>query len=206
MIFNHNETIEKACSLIAVNDFSGASRVVAKEYPFSPPQKSGRHYTPTDMTRIFRRDGFIDRYKGTRLIFPPVLHLLSHYLPTEFPYQTNWKMAECHMAYWQLMPTIDHKMPVARGGADAEENWVCCSMLTNSIKSNWTLEELQWALYPPGDPAAWDGMMGWFLQQVTNDPSTLDIPYISHWHGAAVETMHHDKRDAFAIMIDKTAG
>ena len=55
-------------------------------------------------------------------------------------------MSEGHMAYWELFPTIDHILPVARGGLDSEENLVCCSMLTNSIKSNWTLEQLQWQL------------------------------------------------------------
>ena len=54
------------------------------------------------------------------------------------------------MAYWGLFPTIDHIVPIARGGLDGEENLVCCSMLTNNIKTNWTLEQLQWQLYPPG--------------------------------------------------------
>jgi len=63
------------------------------------------------MTRIFARDGFIDRYRGSRLIFPPVLRLLSLYLPKEFPYHKNGKMTEGHMAYWELFPTVDHVVP-----------------------------------------------------------------------------------------------
>jgi len=43
------------------------------------------------MTRIFARDGFIDRYRGSRLIFPAALRLLSHYLPAEFPFHKNGK-------------------------------------------------------------------------------------------------------------------
>ena len=136
MILDHSETIERACRLIAAKDVAGASQIIATEYPFSPSKKSGRTYTPRTMTRIFAQDGFIDRYRGSRLIFPPVLRLLSHYLPAEFPFHKNGKMTEGHIAYWELFPTIDHVIPVARGGADSEENWVCCSMLTNSIKSN----------------------------------------------------------------------
>lgn len=133
------------------------------------------------MTRIFVRDGFIDRYRGTRLVFPPTLRILSQYLPLEFPYHKNGKMTEGHLAYWELFPTIDHIQPVARGGLDSEVNRVCCSMLTNSIKSNWTLEQLQWELLPQGDINDWDGMMCWFLNQIDKDKSLLQIPYLKTW-------------------------
>ncbi|HET6387455.1 MAG TPA: HNH endonuclease domain-containing protein [Armatimonadota bacterium] len=98
-------------------------------------------------------------------------------------------MTEGHLAYWELFPTIDHVVPVARGGSDSEENWVCCSMLTNSIKSNWTLEQLQWRLLPPGALAEWDGMMGWFVRQASTDPVVLQNAYINRWYGAAAEVM-----------------
>ena len=184
---DHSRVIEKACCLIAARNVVDASRVIATEYPFNPSQKSGRAYTPRMMTKIFTRDGFIDRYRGTRLIYPPVLRLLSLYLPLEFPYHKNGKMTEGHMAYWEIFPTIDHVVPVAIGGVDSEENWVCCSMLTNSIKSHWTIEQLQWQLLPPGSIAEWDGMMNWFVQQVSSDISILENSYIKRWYGAATE-------------------
>jgi hypothetical protein len=90
-------------------------------------------------------------------------------------------MTEGHIAYWELFPTIDHIVPVARGGQDSPDNWICCSMLTNSIKSNWTLEELGWELLPPGKPEKWDGMLGWFVSQVTRMPSVLVAPYFKRW-------------------------
>jgi hypothetical protein len=111
------------------------------------------------MTRIFLRDGFIDRYKGDKLVFPPALRLISYYFPDVFPYHKNGKMTEGHIDYWELFPTIDHVVPVARGGQDSPDNWICCSMLTNSIKSNWTLGELGWELLPPGKPEKWSGML-----------------------------------------------
>lgn len=164
-------------------------QVISSEYPFVSVQKSARNYTPLLMTQIFIRDGFIDRYRGTRLVFPPVLRLLSHYLPKEFPFHKNGKMSEGHIAYWELFPTIDHVVPVARGGTDTEENWVCCSMLTNSIKSNWTLEQLQWKMHDSGDFEVWDGMIGWFLRQVSQDPSSMANPYIKKWHSAAARAV-----------------
>jgi hypothetical protein len=81
--------IEKACQLIAARDLAGASKVIATDYPFCPLQKSRRSYTPGIMTRVFARDGFVDRYRGGRLVFPGALRLLSHYLPAEFPYHKN---------------------------------------------------------------------------------------------------------------------
>ena len=72
--------------------------------------------------------------------------LLSDLYPSLFPFQKNWKMSETHPAYWELMPTLDHVVPVARGGTDSEENWITTSMLRNSAKTNWTVEEFGWYL------------------------------------------------------------
>jgi 5-methylcytosine-specific restriction endonuclease McrA len=201
MKVEHSSTIENACRLIAAGDIVGASSIISGGYPFRPSQKQRRHLTPSIMTGVFLRDGFIDRYWGTRLVFPPVLRLLSHYLPAEFPYHKNGKMSEGHLAYWELFPTIDHVVPLARGGADSEENWVCCSMLTNSIKSNWTLEQLQWRRLPQDDPAQWDGMVGWFLHQVKAQPALLENPYIKDWHAAAAGLMHNDSLRARAFTV-----
>ena len=182
--------IEEACKLISTQDISGASQVISSNYPFSPSERVGRSYTPRMMTKVFLRDGFIDRYRGTRLVYPPVLRLLSLYLKSVFPYHKNGKMTEGHMAYWEIFPTIDHVVPIARGGVNLEENWVCCSMLTNSIKSNWTLDQLQWQLLPSGNIAEWDGMIGWFIQQVSIDPNVLENNYIKQWHSAATKFVH----------------
>jgi hypothetical protein len=96
-------------------------------------------------------------------------------------------MTEVQFAYWELLPTIDHIHPVAREGTDTEENWVSCSMLTNSVKSSWTLEQLGWKLLPPGDFRAWDGLLGWFVEQVEGDKTLLAEPYFKRWHSAALE-------------------
>ncbi len=113
MNIEHSTTIENACRLITAGDLVSASHIISTEYPFCPYQNPGRNYSPTVMTKIFLRDGFIDRYRGAKLVFPPVLRLLSHYLPTEFPYHKNGKMSEGHTAYWELFPTIDHVVPIA---------------------------------------------------------------------------------------------
>jgi hypothetical protein len=87
-------------------------------------------------TRIFKRDGFLDRYTGTRLVYPPVLRLLSLILPKEFPYHPNWKTADTHPAFWELQATINHKDPVTLGGGNDDDNLITTSMVRNSAKMN----------------------------------------------------------------------
>ena len=55
-------------------------------------------------------------------MFPGALRLLIQLLPQQFPYPQNWKISSTHPAFWELFPTIDHIVPVARGGTDSEDN------------------------------------------------------------------------------------
>ncbi len=183
---NKSPIIKKAGELISKGKFGEAGELMGESYPFIPLKKGKRSYTPRTMTKVFLRDGFIDRYRGTKLIYPPALRLLSIYLPDKFPYHKNGKMSEGHIAYWELFPTIDHVTPVAMGGEDQESNWVCCSMLTNSIKSNWTIGQLQWELLPKGNLEDWDGMIHWFVEQVKSDKKLIEVPYIKKWFNAAL--------------------
>jgi hypothetical protein len=68
---------------------------------------------------------------------------------------------------------------------DEESNWVCCSMLTNSIKSNWTLNELGWQLLQPGNNTNWDGMLQWYIDQVEENNAFLANNYFRTWYHAA---------------------
>jgi 5-methylcytosine-specific restriction endonuclease McrA len=174
---------------LAKGELEGAKRIIEVEYPYKPLNLSSRKYIEYQATKIFARDGFIDRYSGKRLVFPPVLRLLSALMPEVFPFQKNWKMTECHIAYWQLSPTIDHIVPIARGGEDKEKNWITTSMLRNNAKSNWLLEELGWKLYPPGELTDWDGLIHWFMEYAENHPEILNIPYIYKWHKALIRAI-----------------
>ena len=54
-----------------------AASILREEYPFIARLPVGRAYDAATSTRVFVRDGFIDRYSGERLVFPGVLRLLS---------------------------------------------------------------------------------------------------------------------------------
>jgi hypothetical protein len=115
--------------------------------------------------------------------------VLSQVLPAEFPYHPNWKTDVTHPAYWEVVATVDHVVPVTRGGADDESNWATTSMARNSAKMNWKLEDLGWTLYPPGNIKVWDGLMGWFLAYASEHPKTLGRGVVRAWHRAAKMAM-----------------
>ena len=110
-------------------------------------------------------------------------------LPEEFPYHPHGKMTEGHIAYWELFPTIDHIVPIAIGGRDEPDNWATTSMLNNAVKSNWSLEQLRWSLYPAGDFNEWDGLTKLFVMLVENDELLLKDNYIKSWYNASLDIL-----------------
>ena len=178
------DAIEKVCEKVKQKKIKDAKKIIIKNLKFKPLDNAGRDYTEAEKTKVFRRDGFIDRYSGKKLVYQPVLRILSDLMKKEFPFHKNWKMSECHIAYWKLVPTIDHKKPVSRGGKDKYKNWITTSQLGNSAKSNWTLKELGWKLHAPGKMRDWDGMMRWFMEYVKEN-KMQNVSYIKKWYKAA---------------------
>lgn len=93
------------------------------------------------------------------------------------------------MAYWELFPILDHIVPIARGGADADENLVTTSMLRNQAKSSWTLDELGWQLRPGGNNADWDGLLERTTDILADRPELLNDRYLRGWHNAALRIL-----------------
>jgi 5-methylcytosine-specific restriction endonuclease McrA len=185
MISEKSEVIASVCMALARDDLTNAAQVARDRYPFAPTPIVERNYGPNEATRVFLRDGFIDRYSGKRLVHPPVLRILSLVLPEEFPYHPNWKSDVTHSSYWEVAATVDHVVPVTRGGADEENNWVTTSMVRNSAKMNWTLEELGWTIHPPGELHEWDGLFHWFVEYGDRHSRVLQRGNVRQWHRAA---------------------
>ena len=187
------DVIQRVCQAISDGKEDDANKIINDEYKFTYFKNKGRKpLNEVKKTEVFLRDGFIDRYSGDKLVYPPVLKILSNLFKKDFPYQKHWKMSETHIAWWELIPTVDHVKPVAREGDDDEKNWVCTSQLRNSAKSNWTREELGWELHDSGDNKNWDGMMTWFMDYISKNEYVLeDDPYIAKWHKAALK--HKDE-------------
>ena len=129
----------------------------------------------------FFQDGFIERYFGTKLINSGLIRLISEKLPVEFPYHPHWKMEECHVAYWYYQPTMDHIIPISLGGKNKDFNWVTTSMKWNMVKNNYSLEQLNWQLYPEGNIQEWDGLSRLFVEIVEKEPKLKRVKRINDW-------------------------
>src|SRR5713101_6697235 len=116
---------------------------------------------PVQVT-VFRRDHFTCRYCGRRTVLPPVLRLLSIALKEVFPYHAHGKMSECHLAFWRDLASCDHLVPVARFGSSTEHNLVTACYMCNSMKQNWTVEELGWQVREISTQETWDGLSNSF--------------------------------------------
>jgi 5-methylcytosine-specific restriction endonuclease McrA len=179
------DILSRVCALIADGQQAEAEATINREYPFVSAATATRKYGAVVATRVFARDGFLDRYTGERLVFPGALRLLSIRLPVAIPYHLNWKISETHPAFWKLCATIDHVIPVTRSGTDEEDNLITTSMIRNSAKANWLLEELGWQLRPIERVGEWDGLTGWFVGCVAADKALLQQPFVRRWYGAA---------------------
>jgi len=175
----------EACDLLSAGDLPGASEALASTCaPLVLPTKR-TPWARMRLVRIFVRDGFTDRYFGEPLIFPGTLRALSVLAPAVFPYHRNWKQSLTHPAYWTHYPTIDHVVPVARGGEDNESNIVTTSMVRNAAKSNWLLSELGWPVERAPVAGAWDGLLPWFCAAFESNERLRQEPSLQQWYRAA---------------------
>lgn len=177
-----SEIISNIAELILCNNQETAKAIITKEYPHKTYVVEKRTYTVAQKMEQFIRDGFIDRYTGQKLLNPGILKILSIYFPNEFPFQSHWKMTETHIAYWELIPTIDHIYPIAKGGHDDIGNWVTTSMKNNSIKSNYTIDEIHWTLHPSGNIKEWDGLSRKMIKIIDSNKELLIDKYIKTWY------------------------
>ena len=181
------EILASICQLITEGRLGDARTSLLTEYPSAKATTSRKPWSKARLVRVFLRDGFTDRYFGERLVFPGTLRALSIVLTEAFPYHPNWKQSATHPAFYELYPTIDHIFPVARGGADDESNVVTTSMLRNSAKANWLLEELGWSLDLAPIAPGWDGLVGWFRSAwIAHEALHHDVA-VRQWHQALSE-------------------
>lgn len=180
------DRISLVCEFLTKDDNTTAQALLQAVYPFTPPISSqGNTNLSTVMTHIFLYDGAIDRYTGQRLVYTPALRVLSLRLGMIMPFEEHWTREVTHQAYWDLAPTIDHKIPKVRGGSDELDNLVCCSQLTNSQKGSWTLEEMGWTLRERGNLREWNGLLVWFMKYYRNHSDLQSVDYFKSWYRAA---------------------
>jgi hypothetical protein len=181
---DYAEILASVCALIARGERDVAKATLLAEYPCPQPATPRTRWPVKRLVAVFARDGYTDRYSGSRLVFPGTLRALSLLLEEAFPYHQNWKQSATHPAFWELYPTIDHVVPVARGGTDNESNVVTTSMLRNSAKANWLLAELAWPEQLAPSVAGWDGLVGWFVAASTSNDVLRRDKAVGLWRSA----------------------
>lgn len=182
--------IKNLCELLLDDKKQDCIDFANENYPFVDSLIQKRQYTKYQMCKVFLRDGFIDRYSGTKLLFPGLIKILTIVFPDIFKYHKNWKMSDTHMIYWDLYPTIDHFIPIARGGQDNESNWITTSMIRNSAKSNWTIEEIGWVLHDKGQLDNWDGLIKYFIDLTNKNHEYDKDNYVSSWKNGLMKAIN----------------
>ena len=184
-----SDVVARVCRALSRGDIAQAGNTIEADYPFEFVPRKRPSISKKRALRLFVRDHFCDRYTGQRLLFPPVLAVVTHALPALFPSHSNWKMSETHQAYWELSPMLDHVEPFARGGSNDDDNLVTTSPVINAKKSLFAPEEVGLRLIAPEDLPNWDGLLGWFMDYVDSHPTilTAKVPGtpIKSWHEAA---------------------
>ena len=116
------QVVAAVCKSLAEGDLLAASATLQCNYRLAPEKPTVRKYGPLELTRVFVRDGFVDRYTGKRLTFPRFLRVISGILPTEFLDHRNWKADVTHPAYYERAATADHWKPASRSGPNDDSN------------------------------------------------------------------------------------
>lgn len=158
--------IKSVCDALVNNDISSAENKL-RDLKIDFPKVINRMNIPIQkQLDVFYRDHFTCRYCGKRTVYQSMLRFISYKYPAEFPHHPNWKWDETHPTYYELATSCDHKKPVDCGGDNDIENLVTSCYKCNSMKSNWTLEELKengWKLKDINN-SGWDGLITQFLQ------------------------------------------
>jgi hypothetical protein len=185
------DVIQKACEMLLDNKIDNAKELIDENYRHNFIKYDTRTMSDYEKLQIYLKDGFIDRYTGHKLLFPNVLRILSKELGASFPFHKNWKMSDCHIAYWEYIPTYDHIIPIARGGKDIAENIVTTSQKMNSAKSNFLIDEIGIKLHEKSDLTKWDGMIAWYLEYAKSHNSFLEENSMKNWHNALLKCIEN---------------
>ena len=106
---------------------------------------------------VFEADSYICRICDRKTIALPVLRRVSAAMPDLFPFHPNWAFGAGHIVYLTHSASLEHVIPLARGGADESSNFVTTCYGCNDARGDRTLEEMVWSLQPRRS-ASWRGL------------------------------------------------
>jgi 5-methylcytosine-specific restriction endonuclease McrA len=115
-----------------------------------------------DKFLVFRKDHYQCTYTGIKLINHPIIELLSYVLPEQWPYNnpphgSDVGPKNTHLLVWVLWPSVDHIVPVSRGGKNELSNYTTSNSKFNMFKGNILKENLGAEFIEPHDKS-WNGL------------------------------------------------
>lgn len=177
--------LAKMATALSSGNQADAKRIARERFAWKASSEIRQTITKNRAVKIFYRDRFIDRYSGSKLIFPGALLAINKLMPNEFPMHPTWKAGHSHEVFWELWPVVDHVYPVSRGGSNSDDNFVTTSVINNTAKGNATIEELGWSLRLVTASGDWDGLIGWFREAIVRWPDLLAEKTIYGWWSAS---------------------
>lgn len=176
------ESLRHVASALLSGGAESARALAQEHFPWTASTTSRLTPSRSLALKVFQRDRFIDRYSGSRLVFPGTLLALGSLLPDAFPMSATWKVSESHEIFWELWPVVDHVVPVTRQGGNDLGNLVTTSTVNNSAKGAALVGELNWTLLPEPSPSeSWDGMTTWFRSALEAHPGLLSNSALRGW-------------------------
>ena len=113
----------------------------------SPALRTKRAGVPVAVKReVFARDQYTCRLCGMQTVDVEVMKALSKAFPAEFPYHPRWRQDAVSPVYWTHVTSLEHVVPIARGGAHDASNFATSCYACNDARSDYLLEELGWGL------------------------------------------------------------
>lgn len=201
-----HEAIMEAFIALYDGQLEECRELLRRSYPFDPRTKprqvparedqvsggvrpqSAWDADPGLKMQVFKRDGFVNRFTGEPLVLTAALRLLSHEAPEEFPHQTNWKLGQTHIAYYDLGTCANKLLPPTRGGVEDESNLVTTTMPYVMARGNATVEEAGLEIVPVGDAEEWDGLSRMFVDVVRQRPELKKLSFVRSWYPAVARS------------------
>lgn len=111
---------------------------------------------------VFRKNKYQCSYTGIKLITHPIIELLSYILPNEFPYNnppngSDKDEKNTHLLVWALWPSVDHIIPVSKGGLNMLDNYTIANSKVNMFKAKFHHEEIGLEMKKHQD-SEWNGL------------------------------------------------
>src|SRR5688500_15046608 len=111
------QTTSRATSLseltaaLANGDLGGAEEIAVREFAWQLDRNERSPISKGTAIKVFFRDRFLDRYSGSKLVFPGALVAIGRLMPQHFPIHPTWKAGHSHDVFWELWPVVDHVLP-----------------------------------------------------------------------------------------------